>query len=152
MKCIHKSRVTHFFWQAALLICFLQLSGCVPPEETPAIPNPTPMDIDTLLQRGEDLYNQSCATCHYDGSGGGVNPSLISSEIVKGPSRELLQVIIHGQQGQSLVNGKKLNGIMPAQSGLNDVEVAAVATYVRRTFGQVEKAVQPADVARVRQK
>jgi len=110
------------------------------------------MDIDTLLQQGEELYSQNCATCHYGGGGGGQNPSLFTSSIVKGSPEGLMKVILHGQRGVSMVDGRKLNGIMPAQAYLNDVEVAAIATYVRREFGKVEEPVQPAVVSRFRQK
>jgi mono/diheme cytochrome c family protein len=108
------------------------------------------MDIDTLLQQGEELYSQSCIICHFGGDGGGLNPSLITSSTVKGPAEGLIKLILKGQSGISIVNGKKLNGIMPPQANMNDVEIAAVATYVRREFGKVEEPVQPSEVAKVR--
>lgn len=128
----------------------LFLYGCGPSDSSAPAVLSADMDIDTLLQQGEELYGQTCTTCHYGGDGGGQNPSLLTSETVKGSPEGLIKVILQGQSGVSMVEGRKLNGIMPAQAYLNDVEVAAVATYVRREFGKVEEPVQPSMVAKVR--
>jgi mono/diheme cytochrome c family protein len=108
------------------------------------------MDVDTLLHQGEALYEQNCAQCHYAGEGNPQVPSLIGSASVNKSAENLLQIILRGQAGVSMKDGKKIMGVMPAQDYLNDVEIAAVATYVRREFGQVKEPVQPSLVAKIR--
>ena len=115
-------------------------------------PRPAARQIsgDTLAA-GEELYNQNCALCHLDGKGSDLNPPLIGSEVVAGEnSAALVRIMLRGQKGPITVAGKAYDGIMPAQDFLTDEEVAAVAAYVRKTFGQKVEAVTADEVARAR--
>jgi mono/diheme cytochrome c family protein len=150
MKRIYLYRNKHVILQVLAFSLAVIFTSCSPESSKPQAVVQPDVDIDSLLHQGEDLYAQSCSVCHYGGDGGGQNPALIGSITVKGPTEDLVKVILHGQKGVSLVNGKKLNGIMPAQAYLSDVEVAAIATYVRQEYGKLTDAVQPSLVAKVR--
>ncbi|NJK92094.1 MAG: cytochrome c [Blastochloris sp.] len=121
--------------------------GCSP--TPPSAPAPV-VDIDTLLREGEQLYSQSCAQCHYAGEGSTMIPSLRGSGIVSAAPEKLIHVILRGQNGVSVINGKKVNGVMPGQPYLSDLEVAAISTYVRTQFGGESTPVQPSQVQALR--
>ena len=105
---------------------------------------------EAVLAQGASVYEQTCAVCHYAGSGSATAPDLVSSAELKQPARELITNILQGRQGVSVVNGRKFNGIMPAQNTLSDEDIAAVVTYVRHTFGGADEVTAPADVAAYR--
>ncbi|MBP8155888.1 MAG: cytochrome c, partial [Leadbetterella sp.] len=72
---------------------------------------------------------------------------------VKGSEERLIKIVLNGLMGEIEVNGKKFPGQVPMTpySGLlNDKEVAAVATYVRNSFGNQALPVQLEKVKQVR--
>ena len=72
-------------------------------------------------QNGESLYGQ-CAACHGTQGGGGSGPALAGDQnLEKAPY--VIDQILHGGGG------------MPAYDSLSNGEVAAVASYVRSSFG-----------------
>lgn len=96
------------------------------------------------------MYEMSCAQCHYDGTGNPAAPDLKGSPIFRQPPAALVEIILKGQSGVSIVNGEKLGGMMPAQESLTDEEIAAITAYTRDVFGGIKEAVPPAEVARLR--
>jgi cytochrome c oxidase subunit 2 len=67
----------------------------------------------------------------------GAFPALAGSKVVLGPKAEQIQVILNGR-----------NNKMPAWKQLTDVELAAVATYTRNSFGNKgADAIFPKDIA-----
>jgi len=137
--------------QVALGLMTLTLIACGPSvlQTTPSLTS-APLDLNTLLHKGEEVYTQSCALCHYAGEGSEIVPSLMNSEIVKKSPDHLIKIILKGQRGISKINGQKINGIMPGHSTLTDTEVAAVATYVRNTFAKKAQPIQPTAVTPLR--
>lgn len=103
-----------------------------------------------LLSEGAEIFQMNCALCHTDGSGSPAAPPLIGSAVVAESGEAIIRSILYGRQGQSIVDGKLFNGIMPAQATLSDKEIAAVVTYVRKQFGGVDSTVKPSDVAALR--
>jgi cytochrome c oxidase subunit 2 len=96
--------------------------------------------MDELKQRGEKVYAANCAACHQpNGKGAGAFPALDGSKVVNGPKE--------GQQ-KILLNGKNA---MPKWNQLNDVELAAVMTYTRNTWGnKTGELIQPKDFTAAR--
>ncbi len=94
---------------------------------------------------GRETFESVCAQCHGNGHGDSVNPPLIGSKVLAGPPLETINVILHGQSGKSVVNG-----LMPAQATLRDVEIANVVAYVRATFANQSEAIPPELVAKAR--
>lgn len=102
---------------------------------------------------GAKVYNTVCAACHMANGQGvpGMFPPVAGSEWVTGDPERLVKIILHGITGEIEVAGEVYSGMMPPWGGsLKDAEVAAVATYLRSTWGNKASAVAVADVARIR--
>lgn len=101
---------------------------------------------------GKDIYNRVCVACHQaDGKGlPGTFPPLAGSGDYYGDAQNMARIIVHGLQGEIVVQGQTYSGVMPPQGGLSDEDIAAVATYVRTSFGNDDGPVTAADVAAVR--
>lgn len=129
---------------AAWLLAAFFLGACSPSAPKAAAPQPLPGEV---LSQGQGIYEQLCATCHFDGHGSPTAPALIDSAIVKNSPDEMIGSILHGRNGPMNVNGQIVNGIMPAQNTLSDEDIAAVVTYVRHEFGKADQLTTPAEVA-----
>jgi len=111
-----------------------------------------------LFNQGREIYNKEgyCGTCHQpDGKGLPASgfPPLAGTNWVKGSEERLIKIVLNGLMGEIEVNGKKFPGQVPMTpySGLlNDKEVAAVATYVRNSFGNQAPPIQEEKVKQVR--
>lgn len=93
-----------------------------------------------LKTRGAQVYATNCGVCHQAHGKGVPNafPALDGSKVVADKQ----------QQIQILLNGKNA---MPAWKTLSDVELAAVATYVRNNWGNNFGPVQPSEFKAARQ-
>jgi mono/diheme cytochrome c family protein/glucose/arabinose dehydrogenase len=111
-----------------------------------------------LFNLGREIYSREgyCGTCHQpDGKGLPASgfPPLAGTNWVKGSEERLIKIVLNGLMGEIEVNGKKFPGQVPMTPYgglLNDKEVAAVATYVRNSFGNQAAPVQPEKVKQVR--
>lgn len=83
--------------------------------------------MEDLVARGKQVYRQTCAACHgANGEGVGPFPKLAGSEVTTGPTKGHLDVVIRGRPGTAMQAFGPL---------LNDVDIAAVVTYERNSFG-----------------
>lgn len=99
---------------------------------------------DELMSRGKELYESRCAACH-QANGSGLPPAfpaLKGSPLVTGPIGPHLDVIIKGRPGTA----------MQPWASLNDIEIAAIATYERNAWGNSssQPLIQPSDVRKAR--
>ena len=99
---------------------------------------------DELLTKGEQAYLKTCAACHMP-TGEGLPPTfpaLDGSKIVNGPKEAHIDRVLHGKPGTAMAAfGKQLS----------DVEIAAVVTYERNSWGnKTGDAIQPAEVRAAR--
>ncbi|MGZ9074735.1 MAG: cytochrome c oxidase subunit II [Burkholderiaceae bacterium] len=87
-----------------------------------------------LVARGEKVYQANCQVCHQPTGLGAppAFPSLAGSKVVAN-TPELLQILLNGRNA------------MPAWKGLSDVELGAVATHVKSSFGNKGGVVQPTE-------
>ena len=90
---------------------------------------------------GQGIPRRLCVACHQpDGRGReGLAPALAGSPFVTGRAGIMARIVIHGKEGKTM---------MPPLGTLSDAEVAAVLTFVRRSFGHTAS---PVDVALVRE-
>ncbi|HUN72537.1 MAG TPA: c-type cytochrome [Steroidobacteraceae bacterium] len=101
--------------------------------------HPTPLPAgDPVMVAGAAIYRDSCSACHkIDGSGVPfLIPNLAASAAVasRGPAT-VLQVILHGASSAA-TSEEPTAPQMPSYAWqLDDAQVAAVATYVRNTWG-----------------
>ena len=102
---------------------------------------------DELLAKGKEVYGQ-CAACHQPTGKGmpGVFPALAGSKIATGPLAEHIKTVLHGR------HTGKFPAAMPAFGPqLSDVDIAAVITFERNSFGNsTGDVVQPAQVKAAR--
>ncbi len=124
--------------------------------------------LDELIKEGEKVYLSRCAICHQANGLGvaGVFPSLVEGsafragpevtsplakrgfwkdgKIVMGTKNEHLDIVMHG------IPGTAMQGI---GQQLTDLEVAAVVSYERNSWGnKTGDMVQPAEAAALRKK
>ena len=102
---------------------------------------------------GAKVYATVCSSCHQANGQGvpGAFPPVAGSEWVTGDEARLVKIILHGVTGEIDVGGEIYAGMMPPWGGgLNDAEVAAVATYLRSNFGNKAPPVTAATVKRLR--
>ena len=99
---------------------------------------------DELKAKGEKIYAANCAACHQpDGKGlPGVFPALAGSKVAAGAAKAHMEVVLHGRPGTAMA---------AYQDQLDDVDLAAVITYERESWGNAGGPVQPADVKALRQ-
>lgn len=80
-----------------------------------------------LMEKGRGLYNSKCAACHQV-TGTGLPPafpSLVGSPVVTGPIAGHLEIVLNGKPGTA----------MQAWNTLNNLEIAAIVTYQRNSWG-----------------
>lgn len=107
---------------------------------------------------GRRIYGDTCAKCHQpDGLGvAGQYPPLVGSEwvLAAGPAR-MIRIDLDGLQGPIKVKGVEYDNTMtPHRDSLNDVQLAAVITYIRtqKDWGHNASPVTPEEVAAIRAK
>lgn len=103
---------------------------------------------------GASVYAARCAACHQASGAGlpGVFPPLAGSEWVTGKEALLAALVLHGINGPLTVKGSTFTGAMPAfASQLQDAELAAVLSHIRRQWGNGAAPVNTATVAAARQ-
>lgn len=99
---------------------------------------------DELMAKGKTVYATNCAACHQASGEGlaGVFPALKGSAIATGDVAKHIGTVLHGVSGTA----------MAAYAGqMNDVDLAAVITYERNTWGNnTGDMVQPSDIKAAR--
>jgi nitrite reductase (NO-forming) len=93
--------------------------------------------LNESIKRGKDVYAIYCQNCHMEDGKGmpEINPPVAHADYLKKPAKTLIGVILFGQSGEVVVNGKKYNAIMPAQEYLTDMQIADVLNYIRNSWG-----------------
>jgi mono/diheme cytochrome c family protein len=103
--------------------------------------------------RGAALYAQNCVPCHHENGEGvaKVFPSLTGSAVVNGDPIELAQWVLSQKRPASIPAGR-----YPTQmllfGWMSDADAAAVLTYIRTHFGNTASPVDPATIAKAREK
>ena len=134
-------------WIVAIVLAGCERSAPVDAERSSSAAPP----LAEQLTAGAEVYNVNCAQCHYAGEGGANVPPLVASPALGDPTR-MFKIMLQGQRNESVVNGQKFGGIMPAMAYLTDDEIAAVTAYLRQRFGGNAEAIDPAQVAAERKR
>lgn len=97
--------------------------------------------MDDLMTRGEEVYSTFCVACHQvDGMGipGAFKP-LVGSPVTTGPIDGHIDTVMNGVAGTAMA---------PFGMQLNDVDIAAVITYERNSWGnEMGDMVQPSTIS-----
>lgn len=94
-----------------------------------------------LLERGEQVYGTFCVACHQVNGMGipGAFKPLVGSPVTTGPVEGHIDTVMNGVAGTAMA---------PFGMQLNDVDIAAVITYERNSWGNdMGDAVQPTTIA-----
>jgi mono/diheme cytochrome c family protein len=95
------------------------------------------------------VFANHCAVCHGPQAAGipGSFPSLHEQVVAFAkapPGRDYLAMVVTtGLVGDLLVGGITYRGVMPAQSGLSESDVAAVLNYLASSLGRNKSAAAP---------
>jgi mono/diheme cytochrome c family protein len=111
-------------------------------------------DLPALMEKGKQVFTTTCQACHQANGAGipGAFPPLAESEWVNGPAKRMVAIVLHGLQGEVTVKGQKFQSAMPAfKDQLKPEDIAAVATYVRNSFGNKSGPVPAALVNEVKE-
>ena len=94
---------------------------------------------------GKKVFAVNCVACHQATGKGlpGVFPPLDGSEWVTNDGRTLVNILLHGINGELEVMGVTYRGAMPAFKQLSDAELAAVASYVRAEWSNKAGPITP---------
>lgn len=99
---------------------------------------------DELMAKGQEVYTKNCLACHQATGLGlpGVFPALAGSKIATNPAAaDHLAIVVKGKAGTAMAAWG---------SQLNDLDIAAVISYERNSWGNAAGIVQPKDVKAAR--
>ena len=105
------------------------------------------------LALGEKVYGQWCVDCHGAAGQGAVGayPALAGNRGVGMSSHvNAVQAILAGGFAPATAGNPRPYGMPPFRTLLTDAEVAAVASFVRQSWGNRANAVAPQEVQRLR--
>ena len=100
--------------------------------------------MQDLLAKGETVYQANCAACHGPTGAGipGVFPAMTNSPIATGDAAGHMDLVMNGRSGSAMAAYK---------TQLSDVDLAAVITFERNSFGNsVGDTVQPSAIKNAR--
>lgn len=106
---------------------------------------------------GRQQFLNVCSGCHGP-DGGGIRrfaPPLRESEWVLGDEKRLSLILLHGMEGPLEVNGKSYDApeilpVMPSFSTMDNGNLAAIMTYIRREWGHTADPVSAGTVGGIR--
>jgi len=99
---------------------------------------------EDLMARGETVYQANCSACHGATGAGipGAFPAMTGSPVVTGDAAGHFDIVVNGKAGTAMSAFK---------AQLNDVDIAAVITFERNSFGNsVGDTVQPSAIKNAR--
>jgi mono/diheme cytochrome c family protein len=105
------------------------------------------------FEAGKTMYEVTCLACHQQHGLGqaGLAPPLVGSEWVAGSDKRLIRIVLNGMRGPIQVKGETFELDMPSLGVLDDEQIAAALTYVRREWGHQYPPVDSATVKQVRE-
>ncbi|KJV32898.1 c-type cytochrome [Pantoea sp. SM3] len=122
------------------------------PASTTTLPQPLPMD-NGQMKMGKNVYSANCTACH-NSDGKGIpnlaaslanNPGLLADD-----ASSIITTVLQGGRG-AVTAENPTSGAMPSFAWkLSDEQVAAVATYLRNSWGNAAKPVTTDEVAKAR--
>jgi mono/diheme cytochrome c family protein len=121
---------------------------------TPAAPiklnNRAPSSV---LEKGGRVYDQQCKQCHGaegEGAAGAYPPLAGNRAVTMAVPANAIRIVMHGGFLPATAGNPRPFGMPPFAYLLSNAEVAAVATYVRQSWGNRADPVVEADVVQYR--
>lgn len=108
---------------------------------------------DELMAKGKDVYEKQCAVCHQP-EGQGLPPAfpaLAGSKVVNTPLLSPEGRLVADSHVDRVLNGRNGTAMQAFRNTLDDVELAAVITFERNSFGNRKgDMIQPAQIKSLR--
>lgn len=98
------------------------------------------LDFEAKAQKnGKALYEEHCSSCHKKNGKGmmRIYPPLLDSQWLQTDST-LIQLVLNGLKGEILVKGRTYNKEMPSFAHLDDEGIAAILSYIKKEFGNID--------------
>ncbi len=110
-------------------------------------------DLEASIQRGREVYNGQCATCHMSKGEGipTIYPPLANADFLMKETNKSIKMILEGGSEAITVNGIEYNGVMPNFS-LSDEQISDVLNFIRNTWGNKGEAIKPEHIKAIRDK
>lgn len=108
---------------------------------------------DELIAKGKEVYEKQCAVCHQPEGQGmpPVFPALAGSKVVNTPLPAPGTKAAKDSHVDRVMHGKEGTAMQAFMNTLSDVEIAAVITYERNSFGNSRgDFIQPAQIKALR--
>lgn len=109
--------------------------------------------LSPLMRLGEQVYSNSCAECHGKQGEGKANrfPALAGNSNVVAPNPvNAIRMVLNGGFSPSTQQTPYPHGMPPYRAELNNNDVAAVVTYIRRSWGNKANGVASVEVDKLR--
>jgi mono/diheme cytochrome c family protein len=123
-------------------------------ESAPLIPGgPSDEQVSALLRRGAKVYKDQCESCHQPNGEGvpRVYPPLANNAaITMRNAVNPIRVVLNGGFPPSTEGNPRPYGMPPFHQELGNDDVAAVVTYIRRSWGNNAEPTTAAEVGRSR--
>lgn len=116
------------------------------PEAVARLPPPDP--------RGAEIYRRRCADCHAEDGRGvpGAYPALAGNRLLQlDPPVNLIQVIVHGGFAPVTAGNPRPFGMPPYGLELDNEQLAALMSFLRRAWGGTGSPIPAAEVQRWRE-
>ena len=151
LAALQKADVAEVRTRVEKLTALLTWPGKPNLEPQPAA-QPLSAEEQKRFEAGKELYTVTCGACHQPNGAGqeGLAPPLLESDWVLGPEQRLIRIALHGLRGPITVKGRAFELEMPSMSVLDDEQIAAVLTYIRRGWGHAAAPIAPSTIANVR--
>lgn len=118
----------------------------LPPAATPAA---------SAMARGAKVYEQQCAQCHGDqgqGQPGAFPPLAGNRAVLLADTTNLVRVVLQGGYLPATAGNPRPHGMPPFRHVLSDEDVAAVATFVRNSWGNQASTVGTIEIYRAKER
>jgi mono/diheme cytochrome c family protein len=127
------------------------------PQQAKAPPSPSraAAPAASALERGAKVYEAQCAQCHgaQGQAGQPAFPPLAGNRaVVLADPTNLVRVVLQGGYLPATAGNPRPHGMPPFQHLLGDEDIAAVATFVRSSWGNQAPAVGTIEVYRARER
>jgi mono/diheme cytochrome c family protein len=110
-------------------------------------------EASSSFKLGAALYEKHCVDCH-QATGEGVPPAyppLAGNRSINTPSAiNSIRMVVNGGFPPSTTGNPRPFGMPPFGPAMDDVEVAAVVSYIRNSWGNRAEFVSPVEVSRYR--